>query len=38
VVAAEEPVFDLATARQVIRAVVEARFTITKPDLAGVAR
>jgi uncharacterized protein len=37
VVAAEEPVFDLAPARQVIRAVVEARFTITKPDLAGVA-
>jgi uncharacterized protein len=37
VVAAEEPVFDLAPARQVIRAVVEARFTITPPDLAGVA-
>jgi uncharacterized protein len=36
VVAAEEPVFDLAPARQLIRAVVEARFTITQPNLAGV--
>jgi uncharacterized protein len=36
-VVAEEPVFDLAPARQTIRAVVEARFTITKPDLAGVS-
>jgi uncharacterized protein len=37
VVAVEEPVFDLAPARQLIRAVVEARFTMTPPDLASVA-
>jgi uncharacterized protein YggE len=36
VVAAEEPVFDLSPARQVVRAVVEARFTLTEPDLAAV--
>lgn len=35
-VAAEDPGFDLAPARQQVRAVVEARFTITAPDLAGV--
>jgi hypothetical protein len=35
-VAAEEPVFDLAPARQILRAVVEARFVITTPDLAAV--
>jgi uncharacterized protein YggE len=35
-VAAEEPVFDLTPVRQVIRAVVEARFTITHPDLRRV--
>jgi uncharacterized protein len=35
-VAAEEPVFDLSPARQVVRAVVEARFTITPPDLGAV--
>lgn len=35
-VAADEPVFDLAPARQQVRAVVEARFTITAPDLAAV--
>jgi uncharacterized protein len=36
VIAAEEPVFDLSPARQVVRAVVEARFTLTEPDLAAV--
>lgn len=35
-VAAEEPVFDLSPARQQVRAVVEARFTMTAPDLAAV--
>jgi uncharacterized protein len=35
-VAAEEPVFDLAPALQLVRAVVEARFLITAPDLAVV--
>jgi uncharacterized protein YggE len=35
-VAAEEPVFDLAPAPQIVRAVVEARFTMTAPDLAVV--
>jgi uncharacterized protein len=35
-VAVEEPVFDLTPVRQVIRAVVEARFTITSPDLGRV--
>jgi hypothetical protein len=28
--------FDLAPARQVVRASVEARFTISQPDLAAV--
>lgn len=36
--AAEEPVFDLAPAVQRVRACVEARFSITEPDLAGVPR
>jgi uncharacterized protein len=35
-VAAEEPVFDLSPARQQVRAVVEAMFTITAPDLGAV--
>lgn len=35
-VAVEEPVFDLAPARQLIRATVEARFIMTEPDLATV--
>lgn len=34
--AVEEPAFDLAPAPQRVRASVEARFTITEPDLAGV--
>jgi uncharacterized protein len=34
-VAAEEPVFDLAPAPQAVRAVVEARFIISAPDLAA---
>jgi uncharacterized protein YggE len=33
--AAEEPVFDLAPAPQAVRAVVEARFIISAPDLAA---
>jgi uncharacterized protein len=33
---AVEPAFDLAPVRQRVRATVEARFTITKPDLSGV--
>jgi uncharacterized protein len=37
VIAAEEPGFDLAPARQVVREVVEARFTITQPNLTRVA-
>jgi len=37
VFAAEDPVVDLTPAPQVIRAVVEARFTITKPDLTTVS-
>lgn len=36
VIAAEEPVFDLSPARQQVRAVVEARFVITTPDLTAV--
>jgi|CZKW01.1.fsa_nt_gi uncharacterized protein YggE len=32
----EELTIDLAPARQTVRAAVEARFTISKPDLAGV--
>jgi uncharacterized protein len=35
--AAPAPVFDLAPARQRVRASVEARFTISEPDLSGVA-
>jgi uncharacterized protein len=35
-VLAEPAVFDLAPARQRVRASVEARFTITEPDLSGV--
>jgi hypothetical protein len=31
----EEPVFDLAPAPQAVRAVVEARFIISTPDLAA---
>jgi uncharacterized protein len=31
-----EPVFDLSPARQLVRATIEARFTITEPDLAAV--
>lgn len=34
--ASEEAAFDLTPARQTIRATVEARFTISQPDLAGV--
>jgi uncharacterized protein YggE len=34
---ADEPAFDLTPARQTVRATVEARFTISQPDLAGVA-
>jgi uncharacterized protein YggE len=33
----EEPVFDLAPVRQVVRATIEARFTMTPPDLATVS-
>lgn len=36
-VATPEPVFDLAPARQLVRATVEARFTMTEPDLTVVA-
>jgi uncharacterized protein len=36
VIASDEPVFDLTPARQQVRAVVEARFTLTEPDLAAV--
>ncbi|HEY2508951.1 MAG TPA: SIMPL domain-containing protein [Streptosporangiaceae bacterium] len=35
-IAVEEPVFDLAPVRQVVRATVEARFTMTEPDLTTV--
>lgn len=35
--AAEGPVFDLAPVRQRVRASVEARFTITEPDVSGVS-
>jgi hypothetical protein len=34
--APEEFSFDLVPAKQVVRATVEARFTIAEPDLAAV--